>query len=187
MEKLKLGIAGSGFLGGVIADAWKNGLLPDYELVGILGRNQEKTTALADQVGCRSCDTMDDLLALKPDYIAEAASIRFVKDYAEQVSAAGCSLIVLSIGAFADQAFYEKMMEVNRANGTKIHLASGAVGGFDVLRTVSLMGQVHSGIETHKGPRSLMNTPCLRRSWKQRKSRFLRAAPPRPSGFCPPR
>ena len=32
--KTKFGIVGCGFLGNIVADAWKNGLLPDYELVG---------------------------------------------------------------------------------------------------------------------------------------------------------
>ena len=31
--KTKLGIVGCGFLGNIVADAWKKGLLPDYELV----------------------------------------------------------------------------------------------------------------------------------------------------------
>lgn len=32
--KTKFGIVGCGFLGNIVADAWKDGLLPDYELVG---------------------------------------------------------------------------------------------------------------------------------------------------------
>lgn len=161
MKKLKLGIAGSGFLGGLIANAWKDGYLPEYELVGVYGRNEAKTTDVTERVGCVSCNTMEELLALKPDYVAEAASVQFVKDYAEKISASGAGFIVLSIGAFADREFYEKIKEVNRANGTRVYLASGAVGGFDVLRTVSLMGEVQAGIETCKGPKSLLNTPLF--------------------------
>ena len=36
--KTKFGIVGCGFLGGIVANAWKNGLLPDYELVGVTSR-----------------------------------------------------------------------------------------------------------------------------------------------------
>ena len=46
----------------------------------------------------------------------------------------------------------------------RVHIASGAVGGFDVLRTIALMGQAKAGIETHKGPKSLMNTPLFEES-----------------------
>lgn len=38
--KTKFGIVGCGFLGGIVADAWKNGLLPDYELVGVTSRTR---------------------------------------------------------------------------------------------------------------------------------------------------
>ena len=51
-----------------------------------------------------------------------------------------------------------------REGGAKVHLASGAIGGFDVLQTVSLMAQAQNlpetaGIETHTGARGFRNTP----------------------------
>ena len=39
--KTKFGIVGCGFLGNIVADAWKNGLLPDYELVGVTSRTRK--------------------------------------------------------------------------------------------------------------------------------------------------
>ena len=161
MSRLKLGILGSGYLGGIIADAWKNGYLDEYELVGIAGRSEEKTKSLAEKTGCRPCADVDELLALKPDYIAEAASVAAVKGMAVKALCAGTSIIVLSIGAFADADFYEEVKRTALEHGTKVHIASGAVGGFDVLRTVSLMGDAVSGIETRKGPKSLKNTPLF--------------------------
>lgn len=161
MERLKLGILGSGYLGEIIADAWKNGLLPEYDLVGIAGRTPEKTEALAAKIGCRACADSEELLALEPDYIAEAASVAAVKSIAVKALSAGTSLVVLSIGAFADREFYELVKQTAGQHQTKVHIASGAVGGFDVLRTVSLMGQAKAGIETRKGPGSLRNTPLF--------------------------
>lgn len=35
--KTKFGIIGCGFLGRIVAQAWKDGLLPDYELAGVPG------------------------------------------------------------------------------------------------------------------------------------------------------
>ena len=46
--KTKFGIVGCGFLGNIVADAWKKGLLEDYELVGVTSRtfaSAEKTAA----------------------------------------------------------------------------------------------------------------------------------------------
>lgn len=161
MEKLKLGILGSGYLGEIIADAWMNGYLDDYELVGIAGQNEDKTARLAEKTGAKACADVDALLELKPDYVAEAASVQAVKDSAEKILRSGAGLVVLSIGAFADEAFYEKTAETARAHGSRVYIASGAVGGFDVLRTVSLMGDAVSRIETRKGPASLKNTPLF--------------------------
>lgn len=161
MKKLTLGIVGSGYLSQIVVDAWKNGLLKEYELVGIFGRNEESAGRMAADAGCRACKDVDELLALKPDYIAEAASVQCVKDMAVKVLSAGTNLVVLSIGAFADQAFLDEVKAAALDHGTRVHIASGAVGGFDVLQTVALMGQATAGIETRKGPASLGNTPLF--------------------------
>ena len=51
--KTKFGIVGCGFLGNIVATAWKQGLLPDYELVGVTSRTRasaEKTAAAVPSV-----------------------------------------------------------------------------------------------------------------------------------------
>lgn len=164
MQTLRLGIVGCGYLGNIIAEAYKNGLLEGYELVGAVARTREKAEGIAELTGCQVCENIDELLALKPDYVAEAASVQTVRDIAKKVLENGANLAVLSIGAFADKEFYEEVKETAVKNGTRVHIASGAIGGFDVLRTVSLMGQVKSGIETRKGPASLRNTPLFTES-----------------------
>ena len=72
---MRLAILGNGFLADIIVEAAKKGMLPDYELVGILGRSQEKTKALAKKADCEACFTITELLAQKPDIVAEAASV----------------------------------------------------------------------------------------------------------------
>ncbi len=161
-EKKRLAIAGCGFLGNIVMDAWCAGLLPEYEVTGVLGRTPEKTKAMAEKAGCPVCRDIRELLETKPDYVAEMASVQLVKDIAEPVLKSGASLVVLSIGAFADEEFYEHIRYVAQGNGTRVHMASGAVGGFDVLRTISLMGQVKTEMITRKGPGSLQNTPVFR-------------------------
>lgn len=47
MNKKRLGILGSGYLSGIVVDAWKQGLLEDYEIVGVMGRTPETVSEMA--------------------------------------------------------------------------------------------------------------------------------------------
>ena len=162
--KTKFGIVGCGFLGGIVANAWKNGLLPDYELVGVTSRTRASAEKLAAEVGCPVCDDVDALLTLQPEYIVETASVEAVRSMAVPVLKNGVNLVIISIGAFADLDFYEQVKAAAVEGGAKVHLASGAIGGFDVLQTVTLMAEAQklaetAGIETHTGAKGFRNTP----------------------------
>lgn len=161
MKKIKLAMIGCGFLGNVILQAWQKGLLEEFEFVGCLSRSADAAQAFATAAQCKVCADLDDLLAQKPDYVLEAASPVVVKEVGERVLRAGSNLVLLSIGALADAAFYERLRAAARESGTRVHLASGAIGGFDVLRTTSLMSAVKSSITTEKGPASLKGTPVF--------------------------
>lgn len=162
--KTKFGIVGCGFLGNIVANAWKNGLLPDYELVGVTSRTRASAEKLAAEVGCPVCDDVDALLTLQPEYIVETASVEAVRAMAVPVLKKGVNLVIISIGAFADLDFYEQVKAAAVEGGAKVHLASGAIGGFDVLQTVTLMAEAQklaetAGIETHTGAKGFRNTP----------------------------
>lgn len=164
MEKKKLAIIGNGFLAGIIVDAYNQGFLEEYTLTGILGRTAKKTEELAQKGGCRACSTLEELMEAQPDYVAETASVQAVKDYGLKILEQGADLILLSIGALADVEFREEITKCARLHGTKVHLASGAIGGFDVMRTISLMGQAQAQFRTKKGPKSLSGTPLFEES-----------------------
>ena len=157
-------IAGCGFLGGIVADAYAMGLLEDYELIGVLSRSMEDAVRVSAKADCAVCADVDTMLALKPDYIVETASVEWVREHAEKVLRSGVNLVLISIGAFADHELYERARQAAVEGGAKIHLASGAIGGFDVLQTITLMARAQSlqetaGIETHTGCKGFMPTP----------------------------
>ena len=162
--KTKFGIVGCGFLGNIVADAWKNGLLEDYELVGVTSRTPASGEKTASNVGCRACADVEELLALEPEYIVETASVEAVRAMAIPVLRRAVNLVIISIGAFADLDFYAQVQQAAREGGAKVHLASGAIGGSDVLQTVTLMARARqlsetAGIETHTGAKGFRNTP----------------------------
>ena len=162
--KKTFAIAGCGFLGNIVADAYCMGLLSEYELIGVLSRTMEDAVITSQKADCAVCADIDAMLAMKPDYIVETASVEWVRENAEKVLRAGVNLVLISIGAFADQDLYARAKQAAIEGNAKIHLASGAIGGFDVLQTVTLMAQAQNlaetaGIETHTGCRGFMPTP----------------------------
>ena len=174
-EDIKIGIVAARFnefivsrlIGGAL-DGLKRHDVPEeqIDLAWVPGAFEIPVIAekMAASVGCAACADVDALLALEPEYIVEAASVEAVRAMAVPVLRRGVNLVVLSIGAFADLAFYEEVKQAAREGGAKVHLASGAIGGFDVLQTVTLMAEAlkldeKAGIETHTGAKGFRNTP----------------------------
>lgn len=162
MEKIKLAFIGCGYLNEIVANAWKDGYLPEYELIAVLGGDYNRAQAFGKRYGCKACADIHELMAEKPDYIAEAASVKAVRDYSEIVLNGGANLVVLSIGAFADHEFYEQVKKTAARNKRRVYIASGAVGGFDVLRTAALMSPITASISSQKAPGSLYYSPLYK-------------------------
>lgn len=160
----RLALVGSGRLATIVAQAVLDGVLKDYDLIGVYSRTRSKAEHLAkrmEQEGrlLQVCDSMDELLALKPDYIVEAASPAAMKELSIPALKNGTSIVTLSIGALADKMFYQEVIDTAKAYGTRIYIVSGATGGFDVLRTASLMGNASATFFNEKGPNALKGTP----------------------------
>lgn len=160
----KLVIVGCGYLADIVADALIEGLLPEYELVGVYSRTITKAERLAfrmKQEGreCKACISLEELFSLKPDILVEAASTIAMRDLALPALKNGISIVTLSIGAFADTLFYEEVKKAATDNGSRVYIASGATGGFDVLRTVTIMGNATVKFKNIKGVRALRNSP----------------------------
>ena len=162
MAKVRLGIIGSGSLGGIIGRTVAGDLYQDYELAGVLSGDYENAYKLANEIKTKAYKTLEEMLEDRPDYIIEAASPSAIKEMALEILVKGINLIVLSVGAFADDDFYKKVEELARENQARVHLASGAVGGFDVLNSAILMEDARVEILTEKAPKSLNGAPFLK-------------------------
>ncbi len=170
--KQRLVIVGCGRLGGIVAHAVAEGLLPEYELVGLQSRTFARAEELANKmamrgINCQACRTLEELLALQPDYLVEAASPAAMRALTLPTLRSGCSIVTLSIGAFADDDFYAEAIRTAKEQGQRIYLASGATGGFDVLRTATLMGGATATFFNEKGPNGLKGTPVYEESLQQ--------------------
>ncbi len=122
----KLVIVGCGRLGGIVAEAVIKGILPEYDLVGVYSRTVSKAESMAARMQeqgkpCLACTTIADLLALKPDYLVEAASPAAMRELAIPTLKNGTSIVTLSIGALADDDFYLEVSETAKAHGTRVY------------------------------------------------------------------
>lgn len=170
----KLAILGCGFLGNIVADAVINGLLPEYYLVGVYSRTKPKAMYIANKMQaagleCKACFSFEELLALKPDFIAEAASPTAMKETAVQILKNGTSIVTISVGAFADNQFKAEVEKVAKANGTRVYICSGATGGFDVLRTAALMGKSKANFFNENGRHRSPFSPFYRQGMENEK------------------
>lgn len=161
MKRYKVAIVGSGALGSVIAEALSKELSKEYELLGVFSGRLENAMKLSDKFNCKAYNSLDEMIEDDLDYIIEAASPNVIKDIGIKILENGINLIPLSIGAFADREFYKKIEQTALDNNSRVHLPSGAVGGFDVLRASMLMEDVEVSIVTEKSPESLNGAPFL--------------------------
>lgn len=166
MKTYTLAIVGCGKLAHIIVDALLKGLLPNYKLIASYSRSPEKTHSISNRIvaskndyTCQPCQSIEELLQLKPDFVIETASPTAFRELALPALKSGASLVTLSIGALADADFYNEVQQTALKHNTRVYLASGAIGGFDVMRTVALMEASTVTFTTEKGPNSLKNTP----------------------------
>lgn len=137
---IKIGLLGSGKLAKIIAKGIMDGKVPGCCLAGILGRTFENTVSLAKECGCTPCASIDELLALEPEYIVEAATAEALKDCVVPCLKQRCNIICLSVGALCDDDFRNTVEETARENNAKLYIANGVIGGLDLAASAAMSG-----------------------------------------------
>ena len=159
--KRRIGLLGCGTLGRIFLELLRSKLSDQYEAAGIFDKMPEYAKAYGEEYGYQVFETLEELLAEKPDMVVEFASVEAVREYGPAVLDAGIPLVVASVGAFADEAFLAEMKERAERAGARIYVASGAIGGFDVMRTLALEEGARVTIVNRKAPESLAGAPFL--------------------------
>jgi len=149
---------GSGRLTKIIVKSYLDGMLEGYKILGCYSRTKEHRDSINDMLNVGHINSFEELIALKPDYLVEATSPSSTKEILETTLKNRINVILLSIGALADEEYYKHIEGVAKDNGVKIHLASGAISGFEVLRTARLMGLTKASLTNKKGAERLKNT-----------------------------
>ncbi|WP_407393747.1 aspartate dehydrogenase [Methanobrevibacter sp.] len=150
---MKVGIIGCGAIANIITTS----IVPednDIDIVYFFDKDIERAENLASFAGGVAALDFDEMLD-NVDLVLECASPASVKELAPIVLEKGIDMIVMSIGAFMDKDFYDKVLEIAKENDAKIHLPSGAVVGLDGIKAVAKFGLKEVNLVTRKSPKSL--------------------------------
>lgn len=133
---VKVAVIGRGAIGQPLIDALRAGEIPGHTLECVLARTRLSPWEVA---------SLDELLARQPDLVIEAAGQGVAREVASSVLAAGSNLMLFSIGALADPETEAAIRIVASKPGAgRVLLTSGAVGGFDIIKTLRAAGPIEA-------------------------------------------
>ncbi len=154
-----IALLGCGTLASIIAEGIKNDLSAYYRVTAVCDINREAADKLAGELDCPAFTGLEDMLGVHPEIVVEAAAGSVLKEHALAIIGSGADLIPLSVGAFADRSFFEKVSEAAEKRGVTVRIPSGAIGGFDLMGAGMAAGELSAGVLTEKPPRALINSP----------------------------
>ncbi|HOB18902.1 MAG TPA: aspartate dehydrogenase [Candidatus Methanoculleus thermohydrogenotrophicum] len=147
---IKIGLLGCGNIGRIIAARAEN-----VQVVAVFDANPGRAEELAALCHARPYTDFDAFMKEDFSIVVEAASIDAVRRYGEAILRSGRDIIVLSVGAFADDEFRERLVEAAREVGKKIRIPSGAIIGLDNLKIGQISPPKKLLLRTTKPPASL--------------------------------
>lgn len=160
-NKKRVALIGCGNLGAIIARGIVKDLSEAWTLSAVTDVATARAEQLARETGAVCVTNIAALLKTKPDVVIEATAPAILKTFAREILLGGADLMPLSIGAFADDAFFAALRETAESTGRRVYVVSGAIGGFDVMRSAMCMGDVSARIVNVKSPEALAGAPYL--------------------------
>lgn len=101
-----------------------------------------------------------ELAAWKPSLVVECASHTAVRDSVPILLRMGIDTVIASIGSLADPALLRDLEVAAVTGKSRLTIASGAIGGLDVLRAAKLAGLSSVAYTGTKPPRAWAGTPA---------------------------
>jgi aspartate dehydrogenase len=168
MSLQRLGIIGAGGIADVALSTLAQKLPSPLAHASILIPAQfaPQARSLLDRLDgalAASCAVRTDLAALladKPDVVAECASHVAVNEFGPSILESGCDLVVISIGALADESLRKRLQQAAVKGGSRVVFPAGAIGGVDALAAARLSGLESVVYTGRKPPKAWRGTPA---------------------------
>ena len=144
---MRIGLIGCGSIGKFLLEKLNNEkLFLDYQICSVFDEREGSKTKLQSLSETYAITVFQDLnqfLQSEIDLVVECANIQTVNDYAVRIIEQK-DLLLISIGALANSSLYDELNSVSKANGTKIYLPAGAIGGLDIIKNANIMGGLNA-------------------------------------------
>jgi aspartate dehydrogenase len=149
----RLGILGCGAIGHELARFAQHE--PGVSSVPLYDIKRDHAQALAERYPKAAVMSSVDELIEASDLVAETASQEAARTHVPAILEAGRDVMILSMGALADDAFRRHLVATARERGARIYLPSGAVAAVDGLKAGSLAAIKSVTLVTTKPPAGL--------------------------------
>ena len=174
-KNLQVGLLGHGAIGSAVAAGLEAGKVEKAELAAVLD-----PWAPHPSLGV---DSLPELLDAS-DVVVEAAGHDALREHGCEVRSAGVDLLVVSVGALADEELYKDLLAAGGLDagkpdaggpdaserqssasfpnaGGKLYITTGAIGGFDTLKAVVLAGAINRVEMTSRKPAANLVQPWM--------------------------
>ena len=159
---MRVALLGGGTIARLVLQHVRGGEFPGIEIVALAGRNgSSRGRALAREFGVSYVSSRAALVAARPAAVVEAASHDAVREHLVALLEAGIGVVVLSIGALADDRLRYAAEDAARRSGALLYVPSGGIGGLDALKAACAAGVDEVSIQVAKPPAAWKGIPYV--------------------------
>ncbi len=151
MKKLKIGIVGSGAIGGSLARVIVKDFSRLADLVALYDIDLVKSDKLSKLISKKSLTVKNlNQLIQKSDLVIEAASAKISWDIARQALNKRRDVMIMSVGGLVDYLNELRVLAVK--NNRRVYIPSGAISGVDAVKAANIGKIKEVTLTTTKNP-----------------------------------
>lgn len=165
MSDREVAIIGCGSIGSILARYIDTGNAGKTKLRTIFDSDRYQAEGLASELETSpivATDISDILEDDEVDIVVESASQEAASEYSVDILESEKDLVVLSVGAFANEDLLRAVREMADSSGKRVYLPSGAILGLDGIQAAEIAGFEEVLLTTRKPPDTLSKTRFVR-------------------------